>query len=211
LLVGGIAGGTAIVVTDRRTTGIQVEDTNITLKVENQIRKNLGETARIDATAYQGRVLLTGEAPDQAAKDRAAQLAAQVENVQSVVNQIRIAPVASNSAIASDTWITSKVRTALINTRGVPSRTIVITTDDGVVHLMGKVTRIEGDMAAAAAADVGGVKQVVKVFNIMTPEEEAALARTTGASSAPPKPAPITAVPTDPGDARPDVEVLPVQ
>jgi len=214
LLIGGVAGGAALVATDRRTTGIQVEDTNIALKIENQLRKNLGDTARIDATAYQGRVLLTGEAPNQTAKDRAAQLAAEVENVQDVVNQIRVAPIASNSAIASDTWITSKVRTALINTRGVPSRTITVTTDNSVVYLMGKVTRIEGDMAAAVAADVGGVKQVVKVFNIMTPEEQAALARTRGtinAGSNAPNPAPIVTLPANSDDGKSDVEILPVQ
>jgi len=214
LIIGGIAGGTALVATDRRTTGTQVEDTNIALKAQNQMRKQLGDTARIDATVYMSRVLLTGEVPDQASKNRATELAAQVENVKDVINQLRIAPLASHSAIAHDTWISSKVRTALINTRGVPSRTITVTTDDSVVYLMGKVTRTEGDMAAAAAADVGGVKQVVKVFNIMTPAEQAALAGTTQATRAasnPPVPAPITTLPTNPGGAQTAVEVIPVE
>jgi len=210
LLVGGVAGGAALVATDRRTTGTLVEDKNITLKVENQLRKQLGETARIDATVYMGRVLLTGEAPDLNAKARAAQIAAEVENVRAVVNQVRVAPLASNSAIAHDTWISSKVRTTLLNTRGVPSRALSITTDDGIVYLMGKVTRIEGDMAAAAAADVGGVKQVVKVFNIMTPAEEAALAGSETRSHAS-HPPPVTTLPDDPGEATPAVEVIPVQ
>jgi len=212
LLVGSVAGGTALVATDRRTTGTQLEDTNISLKVESQLRKTLGETARIDATAYMGRVLLTGEAPDPTAKARAAQLAAEVENVQEVINQIRIAPLASNNARAGDTWVTSKVRTTLINTRGVPSRTITVTTDDHVVYLMGKVTRIEADMAAIAAAGVGDVKQVVKVFNIMTPAEEAALAGTPGVDvRSAPKPAPISTLPASSGEVKPDVEVIPVE
>lgn len=215
LIIGGAAAGGALVATDRRTTGVQVEDKNIGLKVESQLRQQLGETSRINATSYLSRVLLTGEAPDQAAKDRATQIAQGVENVKEVVNQIRVAPVSSLEDRTSDTWITSKVRTALINTRGVPSRTMTITTSAGVVYLMGKVTRIEGDMAAAAAADVSGVKQVVKVFHIMTREEEEALARDMAASGAtngaPASSAPITSPAGSGNAAGSGVEIIPIE
>jgi len=215
LVVGGVAGGTALVATDRRTTGTQVEDANIGLKVGNQMRRNLGETSRVETTVYLGRLLLTGEVPDQASKERAAQLAVEVENVKDVVNQLRIAPVASFDEQASDAWTTAKVRAALINTRGVPSRTIVVTTSNGVVYLMGRLTRAESDMAATVAAGVGGVKRVVKVFNLMTPQEAAALnqAQPAAAPAAPSKPAPIDTIPaaTPTNAPTPGVEVIPVE
>jgi len=226
LVIGGAAAGAALVATDRRTTGTQLEDKNIGLKVNNRIPKELGDTVRVDATSFMGRVLLLGEAPDEVRRERAGQIAAAVENVTEVVNQMRIAPVASLEARANNTWLTSKVRTALINTRGVPSRAMTLAANDGVVYLMGRVTRVEGDMAAVVASEVGGVKQVVKVFHVMSPEEARALGVTSANPGAPTPsaPAPVvsleaaapvnaasTAQAADNRAAPAGVEVMPVQ
>jgi len=193
LVIGGAVGGAALIATDRRTTGTQVEDKSIGLKVNNRLPKELGEgvrdSVRVDATAFMGRVLLLGEAPDEATRARAGQLASAIENVTDVVNQMRIAPVASFEARAGNGWLASKVRTALINTRGVPSRAMSIAVNDGVVYLMGRVTRAEGDMAAVVASEVSGVKQVVKVFHILSPEEARVLGLMSEGSAAPATPA----------------------
>ncbi|MNT55913.1 outer membrane lipoprotein [compost metagenome] len=52
-----------------------------------------------------------------------------------------------------------------------PSGTIALTTDHSVVYLMGKVTQAEGEYAANATADVGGVVKVVKLFETISREE----------------------------------------
>lgn len=52
-----------------------------------------------------------------------------------------------------------------------PSGTIAVTTDHSVVYLMGKVTQAEGDYAANAVADLGGVAKVVKLFETISREE----------------------------------------
>ena len=80
-------------------------------------------------------------------------------------------PIASFGTRSNDTWLTSKVKTALINTKYVPSGTIALTTDHSVVYLMGKVTQAEGEYAANATADVGGVAKVVKLFETISREE----------------------------------------
>jgi len=215
LVVGGAAAGTALVATDRRTAGLQLEDQNIGFKVDSRMRQAFGDTAHISSTVYLGRVLLTGRVADDAARQRATQLAEGVENVKEVINQITVGPPPDFDARTRDTWLSSKVRATLVNTRGVPSRTINVTTDDGVVYLMGKVTRIEGDMAAAAAAGVGGVKKVVKAFHIMTREEEEALAASMSESEKPREPAPITSTGSDAPAAgaggSPGVEVMPIK
>jgi osmotically-inducible protein OsmY len=41
---------------------------------------------------------------------------------------------------------------------------IKVVTENGVVYLMGLVTRTEGETAAQVASTTGGVKRVVKVF-----------------------------------------------
>lgn len=171
LVVGGAAATTAVVITDRRTSGAQLEDQNIAFKAERQIGEKLGDTARVNAMSYNGVLLLTGDVPSEAAKAQATTVAQGVQHVKSVVNQLKIGPAASFGTRSNDTWLTSKVRTTLLNTKYVPSATIAVTTDHGVVYLMGLVTEAEGNYAATAASEVGGVAKVVKLFEVISREE----------------------------------------
>ena len=137
--------------------------------------------------AYGGILLLTGDVPTDEAKNQATAMARGVENVKQVVNQLTVGPIASLGVRSNDTWLTSKVKTALINTKYVPSGTIAVTTDHSVVYLMGKLTQAEGDYAANAAADVSGVAKVVKLFETISREEAV---RLSGSGSSPRSPAP---------------------
>ena len=178
LIVGGADATTAVVVTDRRTSGIQLEDQNMAFKAQSQISQKLGDTARVNAMAYGGHLLLTGDVPTEEAKNQATAIAQGVENVKQVINQLNVGPIASFSTRSNDTWLTSKVKTALLNTKYVPSGTIAVTTDHSVVYLMGKVTQAEGEYAANATADVGGVAKVVKLFETISREEAIRLSNT---------------------------------
>jgi osmotically-inducible protein OsmY len=70
LIVGG-ALMTGVVATDRRTTGTQVEDESIEIKVASAVRQNLGERVTLTVTSFNRKVLLTGEARSAADKERA--------------------------------------------------------------------------------------------------------------------------------------------
>src|SRR3546814_1202728 len=71
LVVGGAAATTAVVITDRRTSGAQLEDQNIAFKAERQISEKLGDAARVSAMSYNSVVLLTGDVPSAAAQAQA--------------------------------------------------------------------------------------------------------------------------------------------
>ncbi len=168
---GGEPATTATVATDRRTAGEQVEDQAIELKVGSEMRRLFAEkAARVNGTSYAGVLLLTGDVPTEQDKQQAEQVAGKVEKVKRVVNQIRVGDVTPISVRTNDTWITSKVTTTLINTKDVPTRTIVVTTERGVVYLLGKVTSTESQIAAKAASTVSGVNKVVKLFEIVARE-----------------------------------------
>lgn len=171
LIVGGAAATTAVVITDRRTSGAQLEDKNIEFKAEKQIGDKLGSAARVNALSYNNVLLLTGDVPSAEAKTQATSIAQSIQHVKKVVNQLNIGPAAPFSTRSNDTWLTSKVKTQLINTKYVPSATIDITTDRGVVYMMGLVTEAEGDYAANAASTVSGVTKVVKIFETISREE----------------------------------------
>ncbi len=173
LLIGGMAAGTTVVATDRRSVGEQAEDETIELKVSTELTRQFGDTARIQTTTYLNRVLLTGDAFSEKIKRQAGEIASKTQGVKSVANEVRVGPIGSFADVTNDTWTTSKVKATLATTNEVPSNTISVTTSHGVVYLMGLVTQREADLAAKATSRVSGVKKVEKFFQIMTPEQEA--------------------------------------
>lgn len=172
LVIGGAAATTALVTTDRRTAGEQVDDKSIEVKVNFEARKLLGDQlGRVSSSSYAGQVLLVGDVPSEAMSARIAAAVKQIDSVKSVINKLRVGPVTELSVRTNDSWITTKVTTALINTKEVPSRTISVTTERGVVYLQGLVTQEEGERAARAASTVPGVQKVVKLFDYVSAEK----------------------------------------
>ncbi|NYT82321.1 BON domain-containing protein [Alcaligenaceae bacterium] len=207
LVVGGAAATTAVVATDRRTTGEQVEDQAIEMKTAAEMRRLFEDKARVNATSYAGLLLLTGDVPTAQDKQKAEEAAKQVEKVKRVVNELRVGDVTPVSVRTNDTWLTSKVRSTLINTKEVPSRTILVTTERGVVYLLGKVTDPEGQRAAKATASVSGINKVVKLFQIVSPESIAAPESPAVVEEAPP----AGATPATPDSSMGGAETIPVQ
>jgi len=173
LLQGCIAGvvvGSAAVATksatDPRSVGTQVDDGTLEARVENALSKDqqLKKDARVVATAYQGKVLLTGQAPSTDLAARAKQIAMGVEGTTEVYNEIRQGTPVSLSTASSDTWITTKVRSQLLTSDTVKSSNVKVTTENGEVFLLGLVTPQEGQSAAQIASQVSGVKHVTTAF-----------------------------------------------
>lgn len=171
LVVGGTAATTVAVASDRRTTGEQVDDKTIQLKANSELSSIFGNKARFVPVSYAGHVLLLGDVPTEADKQKAEEAVKQIEPVNKVTNRLRVGEITPLSVRTNDTWLTTKVTTTLINTADVPTRTMVITTERGRVYLMGKVTPNEAERAAKAAAQVTGVNEVIKVFDIISPEQ----------------------------------------
>ncbi|HET8598336.1 MAG TPA: BON domain-containing protein [Castellaniella sp.] len=183
LVVGGTAATTAAVATDRRTAGEQVDDQTIELRVSSEMNKAFGDTARVSGTSYAGRVLLVGDVPTEADRQKAADIVRTIQKVHEVDNYIRVGDLTPLSVRTNDTWITSKVKSELVTKDNVPFRTIKVTTERGVVYLMGKVTATEGDLAAKVVSGISGVNKVVKLFKIVSRESLV---------TDPGKPAPVT-------------------
>src|SRR3546814_15586618 len=97
--------------------------------------------------SYNSVLLLTGDGPSEAAKAQATTVAQGIQHVKSVVNQLNIGPAASFRTRSNDTWLTSKAKTALPNTKYVPSATIAVTPKRSVVYLMGLLTETDGNYA----------------------------------------------------------------
>jgi len=165
-VVTGAAGG-ASVAYDRRTSGMILEDQSIELRAASRFSDDpaLGEQAHISSTSYNLTLLLTGEAPTPELRARAEEIAREVPSVKRVVNELAVAAPSSLSARASDSLITSKVKTRLfkVDLPDYSPERVKVVTDAGVVYLMGLVTRAEAHATIEEARRVGGVKRVVNV------------------------------------------------
>ena len=206
LVVGGAAATTAVVATDRRTAGEQVEDQTIEMKAGSEMRKLVGEKGRVNTVSYAGNVLLMGDVPTEQDKQRAEELVSKIEKVKRVYNQLRVGEITPLSVRTNDSWLSTKVTTTLINTKDVPTRTIVVATERGVVYLLGRVTQAESERAGKAAAGVAGINKVVKLFEIVSPESLA-----TDTSAAPVQESSAPASDTQPDSGSADVQTMPVQ
>ncbi|HRH06857.1 MAG TPA: transporter, partial [Burkholderiaceae bacterium] len=61
LVVGGVVAGAAMVATDRRTSGAQLDDEGIELRASSRLRDRFGEKGHFNVTSFNRRVLITGE------------------------------------------------------------------------------------------------------------------------------------------------------
>ena len=188
LIVGTAVVAGAVVVTDRRTTGAQVDDEVIQGKAGGRIGEALpGDNVRVNVTSYNRMVLLTGEVPKEADKTTVEQIVARIDNVVSVVNELTVGPPNSFNEKTNAAFITTKVKASLVDAKDVFSNQIKVVTHRGVVYLMGRVTEREAARAAEIARGVSGVVKVVKVFEILS---EAELANTAPRTVAKPASAP---------------------
>jgi len=166
---GAVAGGLSL--NDRRTSGTQIEDQSIEMKSGGRIRDAIGDKGHINVTSYNRIALITGEVPTDADKAAAEKAVAGIEGVTNVVNELEVGANSTISTRSSDTVITTRVKSALIDAKDVQASAIKVVTERGNVYLMGRVTEREAVRATEVARAQPSVLKVVRVFEILTEEQ----------------------------------------
>ncbi len=164
VVAGGATAGA--MANDRRTSGAYFDDETIEWKIIDVLYKDeqIEKQTHLNATSYNGIVLLTGEIPNDEMRVKINEKIRGVQGVRQLHDETSIAAPSSMMSRSGDTWITSKVKTAMLtNDTDMGVRTKVVT-DKGVVYLMGIVSPQEADKLTELARRVGGVQKVVKVF-----------------------------------------------
>jgi len=186
LVLGGAMMGGALVASDRRTSGAQLEDEGIELRAANRVRQGLGDRGHVNVTSYNRRILITGEVASDADRALVEQIASQVENVRYVANELAILGHSTLTQRSSDVLVGARVKAGFVDARDLFANAIKVVTERGVVYLMGRVTQREADRATDVARSTSGVQKVVRVFEIISEQELANLM---------PRPAPETTTP----------------
>ena len=121
---------------------------------------------RFGVDTTRGKVLLTGKADTQEAKDAAGKLATNTRGVSSVKNLLVVENAKPSLVKAevnnmADGWITTKVKSTFAYSTNVDGSDIGVKTHEGVVTLSGKVdSGAERALAIELAKNVRGVKSV---------------------------------------------------
>ena len=166
----GVAAGVGVA-HDRRDASTVFDDRRLALRASDAINRDkafVHDGNFVHAVVYNGSVLLCGQVREAELKQRAQTQVEHLDGVKRVVNEIEVAdePLGFWRRRVDNTT-TARVKTALLDITSLgdfdPSR-INVTTVNGVVYLMGMVSREEADAAVDAARNVAGVAKVVKVF-----------------------------------------------
>lgn len=151
---------------DERTTGSFFDDEIIETKALVNIDKADPGLAQshIVVISYNGIVLVAGQVNTEEQRQLAAQTVAKIQHVRRVHNELTLSGTTSMLARSNDTWITTKVKSKFLATSSLEGRRIKVVTENGVVYLMGLVTKAEADRAANVARKTAGVQKVVRIF-----------------------------------------------
>jgi osmotically-inducible protein OsmY len=170
IMIAGFAGS-AMVASDRRTSGAQLEDETIEFRGSARIRDALGERAHVNITSYNRQVLLSGEVATERDKQIVESLLEKLENVKTVVNELSIMQPTSLSSRSNDLLLTAKVKAALVDSRDLFANAFKIVTERGTVYVMGRITQREATSATNVIRNVNGVNKVVRLFEIISEDE----------------------------------------
>ena len=175
VMIGGAAVSGGLMLTDRRTSGTQIEDEAIELKSGGRIREAIGDRGHVNVTSYNRLVLITGEVPAEADRDAVEKSVAKIENVISVTNELAVAGNSSIGSRSNDALLTSKVKATFVDAKDLQVNSLKVVTERGIVYLMGRVTEREAGRAAELVRSISGVQKVVRVFEILSEADLAKL------------------------------------
>jgi len=179
----GVAAGVGVYsAIDRRTTGSQVDDEGIELRISNRISEKYGDKVHVNVTSYNRVVMLTGEVPTQEIRDELDKSISGLAGVRGVTNETKVGPHTAYSARANDSAITGKVKARFVDANRFNAVHVKVVTEDSNVYLLGIVTEKEGNNAAELARTTAGVRKVIKVFEYCKPGDDACRPREQPAS-----------------------------
>lgn len=155
---------------DRRSTGTQADDETTEWRARNRLPAIWRERGNVNFTAYNRRVLVSGEVPDERAREEIGALAAALDGVQKVYNELRIGPVSTVGERADDVLLSSRIKARLLDQKIVSSNHVKPVSERGVVFLMGIVSEAEAQAAIDVVRTTAGVLKVVSLFEILPAE-----------------------------------------
>lgn len=131
----------------------------------NMLKADPGyQHAHIRVVSFNGIVLLVGQVKSEHLRGQATEIANQVRNVKRVHNEITVSGPISIPARSNDHWLKTKIKSSMLTTEGINPLEVKVVVENGIIYLMGMVSRAEADLAVRISRQTFGVQKIVKVF-----------------------------------------------
>jgi osmotically-inducible protein OsmY len=110
-------------------------------------------------------VLLAGQTPRADLKAQAEQAAAALcSGLKRSTTNCRSWQPSSILARNNDAWLTTKIKSQMLTDSAIPGSRIKVVTENGIVYMLGLVTKQEATRATNLVQGVSGVQKIVKLF-----------------------------------------------
>lgn len=176
LAVFGAVGTTGVIMADRRSNDLMLEDQGIESKVGTAIKDlPYGSKNHINNVSFNKAVLLVGEVHTREVGLTLEEEVKKIPGVTNVYNELVIAPASSFGERSQDTFLTSKVKSEIALLNIAPdfyAGHVKVVTERGIVYLMGLLKPSEMQPVIDRARSVSGVIEVVPLFQTYYPEKK---------------------------------------
>lgn len=168
-VVGSAAAGGRIA-HDRRDVSTMINDRDLQLSVKRALNtdKALVSHNHIRVVVYNRVILLIGEVVNDAARDKAGELASGFIGARRVVNQLDVAPEPGFWSRRGDNALTARIKSGLVDITSLgsfdPTR-VNVTVAHNNVYLMGLVSHTEAKAVVQSARNTNGVNKVFNLFD----------------------------------------------
>ena len=157
---------------ERRTPGDLIDDNALEFVIAKEIRASDEgfASAHLVITVYDGLVLLLGEVASASLREKATEVTESLYKVDPdrVYNYLTVQGPISMLARTNDGYLSGKVKARLLVAAEVPAGKVKVVTENGVVYLMGKISRSDGELVVAEVQKSFGVQKIVKVFDYLS-------------------------------------------
>ena len=164
IIAGSATAFTAMLYDNRSMSTIKTD-----YQLTQQLKRSIAEapdlaSSHIQAKSIDHNLLIFGQVPSYIERKHVQSMAENLPHVKKIYNQLTIDTPASSWEQTKDTWMTAKIKSALLKTPELRSMQISVSTSKGTAYLMGMLPRKQAEMAAKVASDVSGVKRVVRLL-----------------------------------------------
>ena len=150
----------------KRTLGTRLDDRRTQSLAKRNIRAADPELdkAHLDVTSFNSVMLITGQVASEELVNAASRAVEGMRHVKQVHNELEVAGPTSFLARTNDISLTTKIKSSMMISSETDANRIKVVTENGVVYLLGLLTREEAEAAVRLTRKTFGVQKIIKVF-----------------------------------------------
>ena len=150
-----------------------------TFKTDKQIEDNLTDTysKKLDSSnhvriiVFQQNVLLLGQVQSKAIKQQLQAIAQSNDKIKAIYNRLIVAPPSAYTSRWYDSWVTTKINTALLNNEALQNTPFATVSDNGTIYVLGdELTSGQVRVIKDRISTISGVNKIIYLTD-STPNE----------------------------------------